>query len=106
MKYTGQERAVCTRCGEEREISSFYIATDRNKNEEYKVIKMPCKVCAYRARMKRLEVVSSIIDSARVKKSKPRIVTCAEDCELYPCFSGIETLRSNLALTCNKFKRK
>ena len=28
------------------------------------------------------------------------IKTCKTHCKLYPCFTGIDTIRTNLALTC------
>lgn len=31
-------------------------------------------------------------------------VTC-EMCDSYPCFKGIESIKTNLALTCHKYKR-
>lgn len=31
-------------------------------------------------------------------------VTC-ENCDRYPCFKGLETMSSNLAETCQKFKK-
>lgn len=36
---------------------------------------------------------------------KRKNVTCAK-CVKFPCFTGIENMSSNLAVTCHQFKRR
>lgn len=38
------------------------------------------------------------------KQNNRKNVVCAM-CEKFPCFKGIETMSSNLAETCQKFKK-
>lgn len=83
----------CSRCGELLPIELFYIHRREVADgvKEYRTT-ICCK-CIYER--KREKIVS--------KKNNRR---CKDDCEFYPCFQGIDSLSSNLALTCIKFKRK
>lgn len=40
------------------------------------------------------------------KKSKFRKNVACAICEKYPCFNGIDNMKSNLAETCHQFKKK
>ena len=43
------------------------------------------------------------------KYGKPVITeerTCKNDCQRYPCFMGIDNMKTNFSLVCFKFKQK
>lgn len=44
-------------------------------------------------------------ESRRGQKSKLRKNTSCFECMFYPCFKGMESIKSNLAETCVKYKR-
>lgn len=81
------EMKQCSICGQIKPRSEFPIRGGRR-----------CKKCtnhlaALRKRMANTE-----------KKNEREGLTCAKDCARYKCFTGIENIRVNLALTCRDFK--
>lgn len=108
------ETRICKQCGQEMPIESYYFVWKYRLNGEKRGYRQPyCHACRLEnCRRSKLAAKNGIVlppiqrikaqESERVKDK----VTCRENCEFYPCFKGIDTMRSNLALTCNQFKEK
>lgn len=98
----------CARCGEIKRISEFNM-----KKGKYDYYCIKCKkemdsICASVERRRQNEHSEKMFlaDTERYKcEKKHKEIRCAY-CDSYPCFIGIETIWSNLALTCDKFKLK
>lgn len=85
MKKQKIETKQCRRCGKIKPISEFYV----KKNGQ---VFTRCKECCRLATQERL------------KSAEDDDKTC-KVCSRYPCFKGIDTMSSNLALTCHDFNQ-
>lgn len=52
------------------------------------------------------EEMKRLIEERRLREENANPTQVCKNCWLFPCFSGMENLSSNFALTCKKFKMK
>ena len=52
------------------------------------------------------EEMKRLIEERRLREENANPTQVCKNCWLFPCFSGMENLSSNFALTCKKFKLK
>lgn len=52
------------------------------------------------------EEMKRLIEERRLREENANPTQVCKNCWLFPCFSGMENLSSNFALTCKKFKIK
>lgn len=108
-KYKGETRMVCNTCGLELPIYHFYMSTRLAKNGELVTEVNPrCRVCVWHQRkIREVEREREKKENERAKEmGQDNVITCKSNCAWYPCFQGIDSMSSNLALTCLKFKNK
>lgn len=89
------EKKKCKDCGEMLPIEEFRLTTKRKNGKAYTYRASKCYSCT--AKQQRDSVVITVKNISKV--------TCVNNCIYYPCFAGIEGMKSNLAATCTKFRR-
>ena len=101
---------VCNKCNRELPEEAFY--SKRRTNTCYECFKK--KQREYE-RNRKARIQEMKIDLARKeyekkkreeKKKEEALTTCKKDCLRYPCFRGIDNLKTNFALTCVKFNKR
>ncbi len=66
---------------------------------------IPCKVIAQRLGASYSNVMRYINDYKNSLSVNAKAEKTCKDCARYPCFKGIDTMSSNLALTCHDFNQ-
>lgn len=103
----------CKMCGKELPDDAFY-GTCRTKTckqchtEKVKAYRKANKIKAMELRVQimKKEYEEKKKREAFIFESKEVKTTCKDNCLRYPCFQGIDNIKSNLSLTCIKFKQK
>lgn len=102
---------VCNKCNRELPEEAFYSKRKSNtcyecfkkKQREYERNRKE-KIRQMRVDLTRKEYEKKKREEK--KKSKANVTTCKNDCKRYPCFSGIDNLKSNFTLTCVNFSKR
>ena len=99
---------MCSICGEDLPIEHYYMTRRRRKNGgEVTEVSNRCKGCyCQQKKLKDAErALAEGMENDNKEGKNVKVVTCKNNCAWYPCFQGIDSMSSNLALTCNKFKK-
>ena len=106
----------CLRCEKLLPLEAFG-PSKRNRDGHRNTCRM-CNAERNRQRYKAKMLGSKPPELKPIKKHEPKEkpaekthrlrkgVTCAFHCAEYPCFTGINNMSSNLALTCHKFRQR
>lgn len=105
---------VCSRCKLALPIENFYLVKRLNRKGGYYLNRASrCKDCENKRnregyRQRAAEEMEKKLKHQQEIEAQPAATdrTCRDNCEFYPCFTGIDTMSSNLALTCLRFKRR
>lgn len=112
-----EDTKKCVRCGKIRPIEDYAYVPNKygfkpwRNNRCFECVN---EMAMIRYRARKLGQLSSLPSKESKpkskktqKKPKKKITpTCKENCEFYPCFKGMDNISSNLALTCNRFRRR
>lgn len=99
------EMKLCTTCKRRMPITAFryrvkYFNSGVAKWYRY----AQCHECTIMKRRQRVMRQQRIKNAEKAEMEAGlltgSIKTCKTHCKLYPCFAGIDTIRTNLALTC------
>lgn len=108
------ETKWCNKCNRELPIEEFPISKSyRKTGEAYSYRRYYCQECArkkakdaYNATLSPEKLAKKIAREELLKEKMESNRTCKNNCVNYPCFKGIDTMKSNLALTCVNFNEK
>lgn len=95
------ERKECSHCKKSLPITEFGYLTRHRANKTVWYRYSQCYNC--RSTKKRQQVMRKLKQQLEIQEQNKilnELRTCKRDCRLYPCFAGIDTLRTNLSLTC------
>lgn len=98
---------VCKACKKTKPIEEFYLLRRPNlvRGGYYETRASRCRECEKKRMRAYYKAVNTQPENHREEEQKV-VPTCRDNCVNYPCFRGIDTMKSNLALTCANFKEK
>ena len=105
---------TCKKCGRDLPPEAYYVRISKSicydcvkaRQAEYARSKKVMERSAELQRIRRERMAREQEKEQEKAKAKANVNTCKKDCLRYPCFRGIDNLKTNFALTCVKFNKR
>ena len=105
---------TCKKCGRDLPPEAYYVRISKSicydcvkaRQAEYARSKKVMERSAELQRLRRERIAREQEREQEKAKAKANVNTCKKDCLRYPCFQGIDNLKTNFALTCVKFNKR
>ena len=105
---------TCKKCGRDLPPEAYYVRISKSicydcvkaRQAEYARSKIVMERSAELHRIRRERIAMEQEKEQEKAKAKANVNTCKKDCLRYPCFQGIDNLKTNFALTCVKFNKR
>lgn len=98
-----KEFKFCRNCNQELPITDFALRNRQHANGLFYRTAY-CRECMRERRRRYLPTTEERAIKREIKAQKiSRKNAICKNCKNYPCFRGIDTIKSNLALTCKNY---